>query len=68
MTKDMKKVEVAKRLAEYNHRKRKELVQLTKAQSELKLTLSHYYGAGAIVVRRSWLLHLLIQGNSSLPT
>ena len=42
-TKDLKKVEAGKRLAEYNRRKREELV---KAQSEPKLT---YYGAGVVV-------------------
>ena len=45
--KDPKKVEVGKRLAEYNCRKRE---VLAKAQeSELKLTSSQYYGAGVIV-------------------
>ena len=42
--KDPKKVEVGKRLAEYEHRKRKECAQLAKAQSELTC-----YGAGGIV-------------------
>ena len=45
-TKDPKKVEVGKRLAEYNCMKREECVRLAKAQSECKLT---YYGAGAVV-------------------
>ena len=44
-TKDPKKVEQGKRLAEHNHRKREELVQM-KAQSETNIT---YYGAGAVV-------------------
>ena len=48
--KDSKKVEVCRRLAEYNRRKREELAQLTKAQSEPKLTSSQYYDTGAIVV------------------
>ena len=47
MMKDPKKVEVGKRLAEYNSRKREELAKAQK--SEPKLTLSQYYGAGAIV-------------------
>ena len=42
-TKDMKKVEAGKRLAEWNHKKTEELA---KAQSEPKLT---YYDAGAII-------------------
>ena len=46
VTKDPKKVEVGKRLAEYNHGKREQCAHLAKAQSEPKLT---YYGAGAIV-------------------
>ena len=45
-TKDPKKVEQGKRLADHNPRKREERTQLAKAQSESKLT---YYGAGAIV-------------------
>ena len=45
-TKDPKKVEAAKRLAEWNRRKREEHAQLTKVQSEPKLT---YYGDWAIV-------------------
>ena len=40
---------MSNRLAEYNCRKREELVQLAKAQSEPKLTSSQYYGAGAVV-------------------
>ena len=43
--KDPKKVEVGKRLAEHNLRKREECAQLVKAQSESKIT---YYGAGAV--------------------
>ena len=39
------KIEADKRLAEYNRRKREELAQLAKAQSEPKIT---YYRAGAI--------------------
>ena len=48
MTKDPKKVEVSKRLAEYNRRKREELAQMKtqKSKSENNLT---YYGSGAIV-------------------
>ena len=42
-TKDQKKVEVGKRLAEYNCRKREELAKAP------KLTSSQYYGAGAVV-------------------
>ena len=41
-TKDPKKVEVGKRLAQYNHKKREEL----KAQ---KLDSSQYYGIGAVL-------------------
>ena len=44
MTKGPKKVEVGKRLAEYNHRKREELA---KAQ---KLTSGHYYGVIVAIV------------------
>ena len=43
-TKDPKKVEQVKRLAESNHRKREEL----KAQRERETKLT-YYGAGAVV-------------------
>ena len=50
MTKDPKKVEAGKRLAEYNCRKREELSKAQKKiESEPKLTLSQYYGAGAVV-------------------
>ena len=45
--KDPKKVEVGKRLAEYNHRKTEELAKALR--SEPKLTSSQYYGTGAIV-------------------
>ena len=45
--KDPKKVEVGKRLAEYNCKTREELAKAQK--SEPKLTLSQYYAAGAIV-------------------
>ena len=44
--KDSKKVEMGKRLAEYNRRKRE---KLAKAQSELQLTSGQHYGTGAIV-------------------
>ena len=47
MTKDPKKVEVSKRLAEYNCRKREELSKAQK--SEPKLTSSQNYGTGAII-------------------
>ena len=46
MTKNPKKVEAGKKLAEWNCRKREENVQLAKAKSESKLT---YYGTGAVV-------------------
>ena len=49
MTKDLKKVEVGKRLAEYNQRKREELANDQKIESEPKLTSSQYYGTGAIM-------------------
>ena len=45
MTKDPKKVEEGKRLAEWNHQNREKL----KSQSEPKLISSPYYSAGAIV-------------------
>ena len=45
-TKDPKKAEVGKRLAESNRSKREERARLAKAQCESKLT---YYGTGAIV-------------------
>ena len=44
--KDPKKVKAGKRLAEHNHRKREEHVELAKAQSESNIT---WYGTGAIV-------------------
>ena len=49
--KDPKKVEVGKRLAEYNHRKRKELalMKAQKSKSETNITSGQYYGSGAIV-------------------
>ena len=47
---DPKKVEAVKTLAEWNRRKKEENAQMTKAQSEFKLT---YYGAGAIVAIRA---------------
>ena len=49
MTKDLKKVEAGKRLAEYNQRKREELAKAQKIESKPKLTSSPYYGTGAIV-------------------
>ena len=48
--KNSKKVAAGKRLAEYNHREREELVQVTKAQkskSKPKLSSSRYYSIGA---------------------
>ena len=45
-TKDPKKVEQGRKLAEHNRRKREERERLAKAQSESNIT---YYGAGAIV-------------------
>ena len=47
-TKNLKKIEAGKRLAEYNCMKREERTQLAKAQSESKLT--YYY--------RRWYRHL----------
>ena len=47
MMKDPKKVEVGKRLVEYNCRKREELAKAQK--SKPKLTLNQYYGTGAII-------------------
>ena len=48
MTKDPKKAEVVKRLAEYNHRKREEL-KVQKSEVEPKLTSSTCYGIGAVL-------------------
>ena len=45
--KDLKKVEVGKRLAEYNNRKREELAKAQKIECKPKLTSSQYYGTGA---------------------
>ena len=49
MTKDPKKVTVAKRLQKYNHRKREKLKKAGKSESKYKLTSSHYYGIEAIM-------------------
>ena len=51
--KDLNKVEVGKKLAEYNRRKRKELAKVQKIESKPKLTSSQYYGVGAIVAIRA---------------
>ena len=65
-TKNPKKVEVGKRLAANNHRKREE----KKAQSEAQVQsgVSQYYGIGAVLAvggdRWSWLLHLPSQERS----
>ena len=48
-TKDLKKVEVGKRLAEYNWRKREELAKAQKIENKPKLTSIQYYGTGAIM-------------------
>ena len=49
MTKDQKlKVEVGKRLTEYNHRKREEL-KVQKSQEEPMLTLSTCYSIGTVL-------------------
>ena len=48
MTKDPKKVEAGKRLAEYNRRKREEL-KAQKSQVEPKLTSSQCYSIGAVL-------------------
>ena len=45
-TKDPRKVEAGKRLAEHNRRKREERAQLAKAQSESNTT---YYSTGAVI-------------------
>ena len=47
-TKDPKKVEVGKRLAEYNHRKREEL-KAQKSEVKLMLDSSTCYGIGAVL-------------------
>ena len=48
MTKDPKKVEVGKRLAEYNHRKREELKVQKSKKVEPMLDSSTCYGIGAV--------------------
>ena len=48
-TKDLKKVAVDKRLAEYNQKKREELANAQKIESEPKLISSKYYGIVAIM-------------------
>ena len=48
MTKDPKKVEAGKRLAEYNRRKREEL-KAQKSKVEPMLDLSVCYGIGAVL-------------------
>ena len=40
---------MGKRLAEYNHEKREELSKAQNIETEPKLTLSQYYGIGAIM-------------------
>ena len=47
-TKNPKKVEVGRRLAEYNHRKREEL-KAQKSEVEPKLTSSMCYGIGSVL-------------------
>ena len=47
-TKDPKKVEVGRRLAKYNHRKREEL-KVQKREVEPKLTSSQCYSIGAVL-------------------
>ena len=59
MMKDLKKVKVGKKLAEYNFRKREELAKTQKIEREPKLTSSQYYDAGAL--GHSLLLPLPIQ-------
>ena len=51
--KDSKKVDVGKRLVEYNHRKKEQLAKAEEIESEPKLTWSQYYGTGAIVAIRA---------------
>ena len=48
-TKDPKKVEAGKRLAEYNHRKREELKAQKSKQVEPMLTSSQCYGIGVVL-------------------
>ena len=48
MTKDPKKVEVGRRLAEYNHRKREEL-KVQKSEVKPMLDWSMCYGIGAVL-------------------
>ena len=47
-TKDSKKVEAGKRLAEYNHKKREEM-KAQKSEVEPKLTSSPCYGIGTVL-------------------
>ena len=47
-TKDPKKVEQGKRLAEHSCRKREELAQMKAQKSESETNLT-YYGAGAVI-------------------
>ena len=49
MTKDPKKVEAGKRLAEYNRRKREELKAQKSKQVEPMLDSSTCYGIGAVL-------------------
>ena len=43
MTKELLKVEMGKRLAEYNRKKREDLAKAQKVESKPKLTSSQYY-------------------------
>ena len=57
-TKNPKKVEQGKRLAEWNCKSKEKLAQPDKAQKS-KSNSSQAYSVGAVIaVRRSWLLHL----------
>ena len=69
MTKDPKKVEAGKRLAEYNLRNREELKGQKSEQVEPMLDSSTCYSIGAVLHcggdRRSWLLPLPSQERRS---
>ena len=67
-TKDLRKVEAGKRLAEHNHRKREEKKREEQAQVE-KGGVNQYYGVGAVlavgVIGSLGLLHLSNQERKS---
>ena len=67
-TKNAKKVEAGKRLAESNRKKRE-----AKKQAKLEASgVNQYYGIGAVISsrsdRQSWLLHLSVQERRATTT